>query len=51
MVTIVSKEKAQFRIQMYDLVKKKTKTISLINDGKMTLEALKEKIIKCLEKE
>ena len=51
MVTIIGKEKAHFRIQIYDLVKKKTKTISIANHKDITLEKLKEKIIKCLEKE
>jgi len=51
MVTIVGREKAHFRIQMYDLIKKKTKTISIINHSGMTLEELKQKIIDCLEKE
>lgn len=51
MVTIIGREKAHYRIQIYDLVKKKTKTISIANHKDMTLEKLKEKIIKCLEKE
>lgn len=51
MVTVVHRTKAHFRIQIYDLVEKKTKTISLTNHSELTLEKLKEKIIRCLEKE
>ena len=51
MVMIIKREKAHFRIQIYDMVNKKTKTISLTNHSKLTLEKLKEKIICCLEKE
>jgi hypothetical protein len=50
MVTIVGREKAHFRIQIYDLVEKRTKTISIINHSKLTLEDIKEKIIECVEK-
>ena len=49
MVTIIGREKAHFRIQIYDLVKKKTKTISLTNHKGLKLEELKEMIIACLE--
>lgn len=51
MVMIIKREKAHFRIQIYDMINKKTKTISLTNHSKLTLEKLKEKIISCLEKE
>lgn len=51
MVIIIKREKAHFRIQIYDMLAKKTKTISIINHEKMTLEKLKTKIIDCLEKE
>ena len=51
MVTIIGKEKAHFRIQIYDLINKKTKTISLTNHEGMKLEELKDKIVECLEKE
>lgn len=51
MVMIIKREKAHFRIQIYDMVAKKTKTISIVNHTKLTLDDLKEKIVKCLEKE
>jgi hypothetical protein len=50
MVTIIGRQKAHFRIQIYDLVEHKTKTISLTNHSKMKLEELKKKIIECLQK-
>jgi hypothetical protein len=48
MVEIIGRQKAHFRIQIYDLVHNKTKTISLI-EKKITLEELKKMIIECLE--
>lgn len=51
MVTIIKRQKAHFRIQIYDMVAKRTKTISIGNHSNLTLEGIKEKLIKCLEKE
>jgi len=49
MVTIIGKEKAHFRIQIYDLVAKRTKTISIANHSKLSLEDIKDMLIECLE--
>jgi len=49
MVTIIGEEKAHFRIQIYDLIDKKTKTISIANHSKLTLEDIKEMLIECLK--
>lgn len=47
-MAIIGKEKAGFRVQIYDLENKKTKTISLIKNG-FKLEGLKEIIEEAIE--
>ncbi len=52
MVEIITREKgkAHFRIQIYDMVAKKSKLISLKNHKNMTLAELTEAVIKGVEK-
>lgn len=49
MVKVIKQEKAHYRIQIYDLVEKRTKTISLANHEKFNIEDIKEAIIKAME--
>ena len=44
MVQILNKEKAKFRITIRDLETKKSKTISLMNGGSITLKDIVKKI-------
>ena len=41
---------ATFRIVIYDLINKKSKTVSLTNHKEMNLDDIKKMIISCLEK-
>jgi len=50
MVTIIGKQKTHYRIQIYDLINKKTKTISIANHKELTLDNIKKEIEECLEK-
>lgn len=49
MVKVLGREKAHFRIQIYDLVRGKSRNISLSNHAGLTADDLKEIIINCLE--
>lgn len=49
MVTVIKREKAHFRIDIRDLKTGKTRTISLTNHAKKTVEDIKQMIIECLE--
>lgn len=47
MVMVIKRQKkARFRIYIYDLNTKKAKCISLTNKDKITIEDIKQKIIK-----
>lgn len=50
MLNIVKRSQTRFRIQIYDLKNKTSRTISLSNGGKVSVDDLKDKIQKCLEK-
>ena len=47
---IIMREKAHFRIEIRDLSTGKTKTISIGNHNKFTLEDIKTRIIGCFQK-
>jgi len=49
MVKVLGREKAHFRIQIYDLVRGKSRNISLSNHSGLSADDLKEIIIKTLE--
>lgn len=51
MVKIAKRPKVHFRIEIYDKVNKKTKTISLTNHDDKNLEDIKEMIVRCFETE
>ena len=50
MVMVIKREPAHFRIQIYDMIAKKTKTISIGDHKEISLEKLKSMIVNCLEK-
>jgi hypothetical protein len=49
MVKVLGREKAHFRIQIYDLVRGKSRNISLSNHSGLSADDLKEIIINALE--
>lgn len=49
MVKVLGREKAHFRIQIYDLVRGKSRNISLSNHSGLSADDLKEIIINTLE--
>lgn len=49
MVKVLGREKAHFRIQIYDLVRGKSRNISLSNHTGLSADDLKEIIINTLE--
>jgi len=50
MLKVLKREEARFRIQIYDLKEKKSRTISLSDHDKYSVEDIKAFIIQCLEK-
>lgn len=50
MVEIITRDKARFRIQIYDFRRKKTKTISLRDGPGLTLARIKKEIEMCFQK-
>ena len=50
MLEVIKYEKARFRIQIYDLREKKTKTISLRNNDGYNLEHVKNMVENCFNK-
>lgn len=50
MTKVIVREKAHFRIEIRDLRTGKTKTISLTNHEKKTVEDIKQDIIDCFMK-
>ena len=49
MVKVLGREKAHFRIQIYDLIKGKSRNISLSNHSGLSADDLKDLVINCLE--
>jgi hypothetical protein len=50
MPKVIVREKAHFRIEIRDLRTGKSKTISLVNHDKMSVEDIKNSIVDCFGK-
>lgn len=50
MLKVIKREVARFRIQIYDMEKKTSRTISATDHDKYSVDDLKDHIIDCLEK-
>lgn len=50
MLKVIKREEARFRIQIYDLREKTSRTISATDHSKYNVEDIKKLIIECLEK-
>lgn len=47
---IVERKKPHFRIQIYDLINKKTKNITITNSNDVSIEKLREYLVECLKR-
>lgn len=50
MIKVINKIQTRFRIQIYDLKEKKSKTIRLTDSGNYKVEDLQKMIVDCLNK-
>ena len=50
MLKVVKRGDTKFRIQIYDLQKQKSRTISVLNHAELDVDALKQIIIDCIER-